>query len=114
MVFVCINWFLLDDYIIGKKGTLCQTGIIQDEVECKNAVRSFGNITIDNAHMFEDGSWVENKSIFPKGCYIWNMITDKKSVFFNKANSSEICSECIPICHQGEPQLGRLQHFSEK
>ena len=99
-------------YVIGKKGTLCQTGIIQDEMECINAVTSFRNITIENGWMIEYGSWIENNGDYPKGCYIWEYITDKPSIYFNQANTGAKNSACRPVCRQGESQLGRLQHFS--
>ena len=112
MVLVCINWFLSDDYGIGKDGSLCQTGTIYDEIECKNVVTSFyinGNITKDNSDRIDDGSWVESDTYFPKGCYLYDDFA-----YFNKADFGRGCFGCHPICREGKPRLGRLHRFPER
>ena len=85
---------------------MCQTGIIQDEIECKNAATSFyinGNITID------DNDWVESDTYFPKGCYLYDDFA-----YFNKAVIGRGCFNCRPICREGKPRFSRLDHFQER
>ena len=117
-----INWFLSDNYV-GEKGTSCKTGIIEDEIECKNAVKSLG-ITIDNTDMVEDGSWVESTYYHPKGCFLYITVVPPSSIYFrsttklyfNKVDAhiplAEIHSR--PICRHGKSQLRRLDPFSER
>ena len=118
------NSLYLDNYVIEEKGTLCQTGIIEDENECKNAVTSFRSIAIANTDMVEDGSWVESTYYHPKGCFLYITVVPPSSIYFrsttklyfNKVDAhiplAEIHSR--PICRYGKSQLRRLDPFSER
>ena len=86
---------------------MCETGIIKDEIECKNAVESFGYITIANKYEVEDGSWVITESDRPKGCYLNEFTGFNKFLHFNKADTYADCDDCRPICRQGKPHISQ-------
>ena len=79
------------------KGSLCQTGAIQNKIQCQNAAKSLGYTTNEN--------FVELNNDYPGGCYVFL----PNIVFFNTADPGKRNINSRPICSQGKRHLGQLR-----
>ena len=87
------NFKLLESYYVGDKNTLCLTGPIENEIECKAAADSLG--------YSKSRFYTERTNYWPGGCYL----TKTNIIYFNKANPGKRRISAHPICGKGKHEI---------